>query len=144
MHHESILIVECSLYSFLVYLEYGLVMIKRGWSLLYTRTLPYQYLVTFVCPYYPRTLAYVILHRSKINKLNTYKNTYTFWYLTSAFLFQAPTEESLKDLHSKLESNSVDHKLWVEQPENIPTCIAVRPYLKSEVQSFFKGFKLFQ
>jgi hypothetical protein len=30
----------------------------------------------------------------------------------------------------------------MEQPENIPTCIAVKPYEKENVQIFFKDLKL--
>merc|ERR1719342_1943673 len=37
------------------------------------------------------------------------------------------------------ELKKIDQKLWVEQPENFPTCLAVRPYPKSQVQKYFKG-----
>uniref|UniRef100_A0A1A9W469 Uncharacterized protein n=1 Tax=Glossina brevipalpis TaxID=37001 RepID=A0A1A9W469_9MUSC len=26
--------------------------------------------------------------------------------------------------------NDIKHKLWIEQPENIPTCLAIKPYVK--------------
>ena len=58
--------------------------------------------------------------------------------------FQANGEEALRSLSTKLTENKVDHKLWIEQPENIPTCIATKPYPKSEIQSYFKKFKLFK
>ena len=61
-----------------------------------------------------------------------------FWWL------QAKSEEALQSLSAKLTENKVDHKLWIEQPENIPTCIATKPYPKSEIQSYFKKFKLFK
>jgi hypothetical protein len=48
----------------------------------------------------------------------------------------------LKNLAEKLEAAGVRHKVWVEQPENIPTCIATAPSLKSQVSSFFKKLKL--
>lgn len=59
-------------------------------------------------------------------------------------VLEAPDEQSMVNLKNKLEENSVKHKMWVEQPENIPTCIAVKPYPKEEVQKYFKKFKLFK
>ena len=41
-----------------------------------------------------------------------------------------------------LIGNEIPHKLWIEQPENIPTCLAVAPRLKSCVHKFFKTLKL--
>lgn len=55
---------------------------------------------------------------------------------------QAKDAETLTKLADKLRDAGVDCKLWVEQPENVPTCLAVKPYLKSEVQSHFKHLKL--
>ncbi|KAL5214274.1 hypothetical protein ABZP36_003426 [Zizania latifolia] len=51
-------------------------------------------------------------------------------------------ETQLKNLAEKLEAAEVRHKLWIEQPENIPTCIATAPCPKSQVSSFFKKLKL--
>uniref|UniRef100_A0A0D9W933 peptidyl-tRNA hydrolase n=1 Tax=Leersia perrieri TaxID=77586 RepID=A0A0D9W933_9ORYZ len=51
-------------------------------------------------------------------------------------------ETQLKNLAEKLEAAGVRHKLWIEQPENIPTCIATAPCPKSQVSSFFKKLKL--
>ena len=59
------------------------------------------------------------------------------------FPFQV-NESGLRKLSDKLKEGSVDHKLWVEQPENYPTCLATRPYPKQEVQHFFKKLKLFR
>ncbi len=47
-------------------------------------------------------------------------------------------------MEQKLIEAGVDHKMWIEQPENFPTCIAVRPYKKDEVQKHFKKLKLFK
>jgi hypothetical protein len=57
---------------------------------------------------------------------------------------QATDEESIVKLSEALTSNGIDHKLWIEQPENIPTCIATRPYIKENIQQHFKKFKLFK
>jgi peptidyl-tRNA hydrolase len=51
-------------------------------------------------------------------------------------------QEKLESLHAKLTESGIVHKMWVEQPENIPTCIAVKPYDKETVQEYFKDLKL--
>ena len=52
------------------------------------------------------------------------------------------SEEKLKNLAIKLTENSIDHHLWNEQPENYPTALATKPYLKSDVEIYFKKFNL--
>ncbi|KAF7995033.1 hypothetical protein HCN44_004505 [Aphidius gifuensis] len=59
-------------------------------------------------------------------------------------VLEAPDEKSLHDLESKLKEANVDHKIWIEQPENIPTCLVAKPYPKDEIQKYFKKFKLFK
>ncbi|KAF3976064.1 hypothetical protein CMV_000709 [Castanea mollissima] len=51
-------------------------------------------------------------------------------------------EPQILNLSEKLTAGGITHKLWVEQPENIPTCLATKPYPKSIVSSFFKKLKL--
>ncbi|XP_027356525.1 putative peptidyl-tRNA hydrolase PTRHD1 [Abrus precatorius] len=51
-------------------------------------------------------------------------------------------ESQIKNLSEKLTSGGIIHKLWIEQPENIPTCLATKPYPKSMVSSYFKKLKL--
>lgn len=51
-------------------------------------------------------------------------------------------EEQLTKLAGKLEEAGIRHKLWVEQPENFPTCLATAPCVKSHVQQHFKKLKL--
>lgn len=55
---------------------------------------------------------------------------------------QVPNEEALKKLSETLNENAVSHKLWIEQPENYATCLAVKPFPKEEIQTYFKKFKL--
>lgn len=59
-------------------------------------------------------------------------------------VLEASDENSLVSLKEKLEFDGVKHKLWIEQPENIPTCLVAKPYPKEEVQKYFKKFKLFK
>ncbi|CAL5434799.1 unnamed protein product [Camellia sinensis] len=51
-------------------------------------------------------------------------------------------ETQIRNLSEKLTAGDIAHKLWIEQPENIPTCLATKPYPKSAVSSFFKKLKL--
>lgn len=48
----------------------------------------------------------------------------------------------MENLSKTLVESGIEHKLWLEQPENIPTCIAVKPYVKETVQMHFKELKL--
>lgn len=65
--------------------------------------------------------------------------------IRSLFFFpQAKDEGTLTNLASQLAKDSIDHKLWIEQPENIPTCLAIKPYPKHDVQKYFKHLKLFK
>ncbi|XP_066993823.2 putative peptidyl-tRNA hydrolase PTRHD1 isoform X2 [Anabrus simplex] len=58
-------------------------------------------------------------------------------------VLEAPSLESMDELEARLKENNVDHKKWVEQPENFCTCIVLKPYPKEEVEEYFKNFKLF-
>ena len=51
-------------------------------------------------------------------------------------------KEQLLNLASKLQEAGVRHKLWVEQPENFPTCLATAPLEKDSIQQHFKRLKL--
>lgn len=68
-----------------------------------------------------------------------------FFKLDTIFfaLFQVPNEEELKKLAEVLSSNNISHKVWIEHPENIATCIAVKPYPKGDIQKYLKKYKLF-
>jgi Peptidyl-tRNA hydrolase PTH2 len=57
---------------------------------------------------------------------------------------QAPNDMALQELSNILTEASVQHKLWIEQPENIPTCLATKPCPKQDIQKYFKKFKLFK
>jgi|TARA_B100001142_G_C14208299_1_gene606597 peptidyl-tRNA hydrolase len=51
-------------------------------------------------------------------------------------------ETQLVNLAKKLEDAGVDHRIWTEQPEDYPTCLATRPYRKDEVSALFKKCNL--
>lgn len=51
-------------------------------------------------------------------------------------------EVQLLNLAQKLEAGGIAYKLWIEQPEKVPTCLATKPYPKAEVAKYFKNLKL--
>jgi hypothetical protein len=60
----------------------------------------------------------------------------------SQVVLEVKGEAQLRTLSAKLDEAGVKHKLWVEQPEDYPTCLATKPYHKSEVAQHFKKFQL--
>ncbi|XP_011491662.1 putative peptidyl-tRNA hydrolase PTRHD1 isoform X2 [Oryzias latipes] len=59
-------------------------------------------------------------------------------------MHKAPDEAALCGLADALTRAGVAHKLWVEQPEDIPTCLALKPYPKETAQPHMRKFKLFK
>jgi len=59
-------------------------------------------------------------------------------------IVQIGDENGLRQLAEVLTINGIDHKLWIEQPENVATCLATKPYLKQEIQQHFAALKLFK
>ncbi|XP_059058651.1 putative peptidyl-tRNA hydrolase PTRHD1 [Achroia grisella] len=59
-------------------------------------------------------------------------------------VLEVPNEDSLKKAAEKLKENSIDYKLWTEQPENIPTCLAIKPYPKEAIKKFVGKYKLYK
>ncbi len=57
-------------------------------------------------------------------------------------VLEAKGEAQLTNLAAKLTEAGVKHKLWIEQPENFPTCLATKPYRKADVAQHFKKFNL--
>eukprot|EP00762_Andalucia_godoyi_P006312 ANDGO_05923.mRNA.1 hypothetical protein len=57
----------------------------------------------------------------------------------------SPSKEHLEQISQQLSTAGVRHKLWIEQPENIPSCIATAPMLKSVAKKldFLRKLKLF-
>ena len=51
-------------------------------------------------------------------------------------------EAQLRNLSKKLHDAGIDHKLWVEQPEDFPTALATKPYPKSVVGPHVKKLQL--
>ncbi|KAJ7370492.1 peptidyl-tRNA hydrolase domain-containing protein 1 [Desmophyllum pertusum] len=80
------------------------------------------------------------MHR---NDSNTLQYTSDLDHMHKVIL-EAPSQSELEKLSQDLSANQIDHKLWIEQPEDYPTCLATKPYPKQQIQSFFKKLKLFK
>ena len=59
-------------------------------------------------------------------------------------VLKCESAEALTSLAEALKEKQIHHKLWIEQPENIPTCVALKPCLKSTAYDFLKDLKLFR
>jgi peptidyl-tRNA hydrolase len=53
-------------------------------------------------------------------------------------------ETQLQSLAAKLTEEGITFHLWVEQPENIPTAIALKPYPRDFAAPLLKKFQLFK
>ena len=53
-------------------------------------------------------------------------------------------ETQLLALADALRAAQVPHKVWLEQPENLPTAIALKPYPGSKVKPLLKKYQLFK
>lgn len=67
---------------------------------------------------------------------------HTYYKIIPFFNQQAKSEVDLRALSEELQKNEIKHKLWIENPENIATCIAIKPYPKDAVHKFVKKLKL--
>lgn len=59
-------------------------------------------------------------------------------------VLECPSEKQLLSVRDSLEENQIRYKMWVEQPENVPTALAIKPYPRSLVAKFVKKLKLFK
>lgn len=88
-------------------------------------------------------------HASIASISNSHNSPHTKSYLDHLenmhkIILRADNVEDLMDVEKKLKEMNISHYLWIEKPENIPSCLAVSPQPKSLVQSIFKHLKLFK
>lgn len=57
-------------------------------------------------------------------------------------VLQVNDAKELKHVSGILDNNSLKYKLWVEQPENIITALAMKPYHKDSIKDYFKKYPL--
>lgn len=56
----------------------------------------------------------------------------------------AKDQRELEDTAELLHKQGMVHKLWVEQPEMLKSCLAVKPYPRKIIQPLLKALKLFR
>lgn len=52
--------------------------------------------------------------------------------------------EQLQQMAQLLASKSIEHALWIEQPENVPTAIAIVPVEREKVHAELSHLPLFK
>lgn len=57
-------------------------------------------------------------------------------------VLEAKDEADLMDLDNRLREGKIDHVLWREQPENVITAIATKPYVKSAYGTLLRHLRL--
>jgi len=57
-------------------------------------------------------------------------------------VLEVKSQQQLENLSSKLQEQGILHKLWIEQPEGYPTCLATKPYRRSQAAALFKKYQL--
>ena len=71
----------------------------------------------------------------------------TVAYLSAAdtmhkIVLAAESETALWTCAATLEGSGIAHKLWIELPESVATCLALKPYRRGAVKSLMAAFKL--
>lgn len=57
---------------------------------------------------------------------------------------QAKDETDLLILMGNLKRDQVAHKIWIEEPYKIATCLALKPYPEMYIPDYIKDLKLFE
>ena len=57
-------------------------------------------------------------------------------------VLEIKNESQLTALSERLKGDGIEHALWREQPEDVVTCLATRPYRRSAVGGYFKKCNL--
>lgn len=61
----------------------------------------------------------------------------------TTIILEVRDEAHMGELKDALLHACIDHTIWVEQPENMATAIALKPYEKEGLPSFLKSLKSF-
>lgn len=59
-------------------------------------------------------------------------------------VLKIPNESDLTDLKKNLDDNGVKYHLWLEHPENTPSCLATYPSNMNDISKYFKHLKLYR
>ena len=77
-------------------------------------------------------ISHKTIHTNRFNLNNFMKN-----------VLQVPDETALLSTAAALETDGVQHVVWKEQPENVATCVALKPCAKGTVSKYVRKFKLY-
>ena len=59
-------------------------------------------------------------------------------------VLQAGDEKELLDTAALLKDADIVHRVWVEHPDMLPSCLATRPYRREHIQPHLRHLKLFR
>jgi peptidyl-tRNA hydrolase len=88
------------------------------------------------------SIAALTIFRSSIDTIQ-YVSAQNLPNMTTVIL-DCPCPQSFDQLSQQLSTQYIDHHVWFEKPENLPTAIALRPYLKNSLDLNIRRFKLFK
>ncbi|CDU15934.1 hypothetical protein, variant [Plasmodium yoelii 17X] len=57
-------------------------------------------------------------------------------------ILKIDSTDEMKNLSETLDKNNLKYRIWAEQPENILTAIAIKPYYKNSIKDYFKKYAL--
>ncbi|KAL5236385.1 hypothetical protein ACI65C_003795 [Semiaphis heraclei] len=58
-------------------------------------------------------------------------------------ILEVPDEPALLSTAAALSADGVQHVVWKEQPEDVATCVALKPCAKGTVSKYVRKFKLY-
>ena len=67
---------------------------------------------------------------------------YCFTISMHKVVLEVKDDSELLDVSTILETNHIDHYLWKEQPENVVTALATKPYVKSAYGTLLRHLRL--
>ncbi|KAJ1656646.1 hypothetical protein IWQ61_003815 [Dispira simplex] len=59
-------------------------------------------------------------------------------------VLETKNETSLLKITEGFKAQAIPHHLWIEQPENIPTCVATAPVQRSQIRDIVKKCQLWR
>jgi peptidyl-tRNA hydrolase len=88
----------------------------------------------------------VIIENSQDKDTNNYTGTSALPPATQmhSVVLAANDQTELEQTVDKLKQNNIIYKVWIEQPENYPSCLATKPYQRKIIQPILKHLKLFR
>lgn len=88
-------------------------------------------------------------HASSASIYKTLNNPSTIKYLSDLenmhkIILKADKLDDILNVETRLKEANIPYHLWIEQPENVASSLAVSPQPKNLVQAIFRHLKLFK